>query len=284
MWVDRKVLLYSGKSKSYHFYREGTVLVLMYSNSDDFDADDHQDFTRFNLYMTILTSHLSLVPDFDMFATTPKPRWPIYHALLRALGPGPTLISDVSGSQTDQAVLERLIAKDWNGSRKVVKMDYPVCIPATRWFWDNIDGLGQGPALMGVVPAPKCHGGIVAIWNGRKMQGGDRAVDAVGIEEVEDVLGRALSPGETYLLSSVGLSGERRSCEVPCGWTGKFSFELGKGECEVLVLCRLWGLKRTKVAVLGMMDKMAPLAGISVSRDNGMVPFAILADDRHTRR
>lgn len=244
------------------------------SNSDDFNlkyADNHSDFVRWNVYSSILTRHLALDLDFDMFSTTPQSRWPLYHALLRALGPGPLLVSDAPGEVSDMTLLDRLTARDHHGRLAGVKTAIPATVPSVRWFWDNIQGEGEGPAVVAVSPIAEAHGGLIATWNPRKAESGGRAVDIITRAELDAALGSAITVAgnsDEVVLWRVGLSSRPKYEIVTGDWSG-MKLEIDKGGCELLVVARVWHLDGKKVAVLGMLDKLAPLAGMQVAQDEG---------------
>ena len=256
-------------------------LSVMCRNSDDFNLqyiDAHPDFVRWNVYSNILTSHLSLVPDYDMFASSPDNRFPTYHAVLRCLGPGPMLLSDTPHDTTDQVLLSRMIAKNKKGEVMAVKTDQPAATLSGRWFWGNIHDQGHGPALVAGVATPQAHGALIAAWNARAIRTGpsaDRqdhlARDKICLRDVEDVLGHSLEDGEEYALWSTGVSKENgQKVELAKkGWEGGLELELGKAECEVVVAAKTWKVGGRKVAVVGNLDKFATLAGVQVDVRGG---------------
>jgi len=238
-------------------------------NSDDFNLqyeNNHADFIKWNLYSTVLTRHLSLVPDFDMFSSAPDSRWPTCHALLRALSPGPTFLSDLPGSPTDSAILARLEATDRSGESKVVKMDIPAAIPSVRWFWDNIQGEGEGPGLVAVAPAPGSQGALIAIWNVRDAGNGGLVRDRIGMDELVDAAGKELT--SEHILWRVGMDSQPTWGLVTPVWGG-IEVQVEKESCELFVLAPVSEVGGIKVAVLGMLDKYAPLAGMRVTQDTG---------------
>ena len=52
-------------------------------------------------------------------------------------------------------------------------------------------------------------------------------------------------------------------------WHGSLAFSLLKGECEAVVVAKVWTIQSRKVAVIGMLDKSAYLAGIQVCIRDG---------------
>lgn len=242
-------------------------------NSDDFNLkydDRHPDFIQFNIYQTILTSHLSLTPDCDMFASNPPDHWPTYQALLRCLSPGPLLLSDTPDTKTDKTLLAKMTAKNRSGRLKAVKTDTPAQALPSRWFWDNLQGDQDGPAMLAFVRVPVAHGAIIGAWNCRKTSTSSRAIDKIRTEDVEDAL-EVDQVDEEYALFSFGHS-ERNSERVAMVKPGSevdFPLDLAEAECEVVVIAKVWKVNERKLAVLGSLDKFTTLAGIEVEVREG---------------
>jgi hypothetical protein len=242
---------------------------LVFRNSDDFNSkypDAHGDFVKWNLYNSILTSELALVPDFDMFASGPEANLPTYHGLLRCLGPGPLLLSDTPDVETDQGILCRMVGTCRNGAIKAVKMDDPIKVLPNRWFWENLQGHNDGPALMGSTYSVPTQSAIISAWNIRKAGGGGRVIDKIDLQDVQAALGKCLKGHEQTLMFRTGLSGQHKQAHIiGAGWQGDIPVILEKKQCESYIAAKAWDLHGTRVAVLGMLDKFAPLAGLEVN-------------------
>lgn len=214
--------------------------------------------------MSILTSHLSLVPDFDMFATAPEDSWPTYHAFLRALCPGPTLISDTPSVTTDKNVISRLTSSVRGGQRRAVKTATPATALPGRWFWDNLQGPSDGPAMIAYVHVPLAFGAIIGAWNTRHATSGSWAKDSLSRQDIEEGLEVDHLDGE-YALWCLNLSGKSdRYRLVKPGDRVDFSIQLARSECEGIIIAKVWQIRNRKMAVLGMLDKYAPLAQLRV--------------------
>jgi hypothetical protein len=241
---------------------------LVFRNSDDFNLeydDRHPDFIHFNIYLSILTSHLALVTDYDMFASSPADKWPTYHALLRALSPGPTLVSDTPDVTTDHSIIDKLTSKVKGGKVRVVKTDTPATALPGRWFWDNLQGPADGPALMAYVHVPSAHGSIIGAWNCRSANTESWAKDRLSLQDIEESLEVDTLDGE-YVLWCTGLAGRSDKYKlVGPGDRFDFSIQIAKSECEAVVVAKVWQVGDKKVAVLGMLDKYAPLGQLEVS-------------------
>ena len=243
------------------------------SNSDDFNLqyeDAHADHVHVNTYQSILTSHLSLVPDFDMFASNPPDRLPTYHALLRALCPGPMLLSDTPDIETDTTLLAKLTAKSKDGKVKAVKTSTAAQALPGRWFWDNIQGGRDGPAMLAYTSLPAARGAIIGAWNCQDVKSSSRARDKISLRDIEDALETNALEDE-YALWTVGHSqrnGQRAELVTPGGGV-ELGLELSKGECEAIIVAKVWQIRGHNVAVVGMLDKFATLAGLEVGVRDG---------------
>ena len=204
-----------------------------------------------------------------MFASTPADHLPEYHALLRCLTPGPTLIADLPGDTPDEALKKRVIARDHKGALRSVKTSVAAAVLPNRWFWDNVRAAhGDGPSLVGGVSMPDAGGALLGAWYCRDSQKGGLARDMIKLTDIEDVLGGPVGEDE-YVLWSVGMSGKPAMEIAKKGWTGHLDITLQKNGVEEIIVAKVHEHKGKKVAVLGMMDKFATLAGVTVSVEKG---------------
>ena len=256
-----------------------TVLMYEIRNSDDFNLpydECHPDFIQYNTYQTILTSHLSLTLDYDMFASNPAENWPKYHALLRCLSPGPLLLSDTPETITDRIILKKMTAKSRSGTLEAVKTETAAQALPCRWFWDNLQGHEDGPGMLGYVNFPAASGAIIGAWNCRKTSGSASARDTIRQQDVEDAL-EIDELQDDYALWIAGHSrmNDSRAILFGPGKPIEVPFVLAKAECEAMIIARVWKMRTKgdasllKVAVAGMLDKFAALAGVEVSSDGG---------------
>ncbi|WVQ93587.1 hypothetical protein IAU59_000662 [Kwoniella sp. CBS 9459] len=261
------------------FSRPGGKFV--FRNSDDFAlnySNTHPDHVHFNLFNSILTSHL-FIPDFDMLASAPSDLLPTYHALLRALGTGPILLSDTPRVHSDAQLLERLRSTDKKGKRKVVRAITPIQAFSHRWFRDGIKEGSDGPALVGGTKFGEV-GGIIGAWNAHAATSEAIARDQITYKDIEDLMDLDDDTSQRdYIVSDLGLKTDKPfsdrtptftlfSSKNTSGGVGgaKVEFSLEKGQCEAYVVSKLHQVgtahKKAKVAILGMRDKFASLAGI----------------------
>jgi hypothetical protein len=199
-----------------------------------------------------------------MFASAPADKWPTYHAFLRALSPGPTLISDTPDVTTDQSIIEKLTSTIKGGAVRVVKTDTPATALPGRWFWDNLQGPADGPAMLAYVNVPAAHGSIIGAWNCRSATTESWAKDKLSLQDVEESLEVDALDGE-YVLWSIGLG--RRSDRYQLIGPGEkvdFIIQLAKSECEGIVVAKVWQIGTKKLVVLGMLDKYASLGQLKV--------------------
>ncbi|KAK8845598.1 hypothetical protein IAR55_006314 [Kwoniella newhampshirensis] len=239
---------------------------LLFRNSEDYALgypECHTDHIHLNTYNTILTSHLSLIPDFDMFASSPSSLLPIYHGLLRSSSPGPVLLSDTPHVSSDIKLLDRLTAKTKSGDVKVVQAVRPGSALSGRWFWDNLKEGRDGPAIVAGTKYSD-WGGIIGCWNSHDPRSGAIARDKIVYRDVEDLLDLSedLTAGK-YILYPIGLSRYAAAASLCDAKGGEVEIELGTHECEGVVVSKIWDVGKWKVAVLGMLDKFACFAGLS---------------------
>lgn len=163
--------------------------AFVWRNSDDFGyihelRNAHQVFVFSNLSNALVSNHLSTVPDADMFMTAAQ--YPQTHAVLRAMFPGPVLLSDKPGEH-DTKLLGHLIAPDAKGEVQVVKCGSAAELLPRRLMdasvMDNEDGTATWAAV-------KCgHGALLAAFNCRDV--GRRVKDTLTREDVEDAMALA---------------------------------------------------------------------------------------------
>lgn len=176
----------------------------VWRNSDDFGLTGrspyaHQQHIFTNLMNTLVSNTLCTVPDADMFMTAKQ--HPHAHALLRALFPGPLLLTDKAGEH-DTSLLWRLIAHNRRGKATVLR-PARAAEPLARRLMDTsildyADGSGQWAAVA-IGPVT-----IIGVWN---VRGGSdkpcRVKDEITIHDVEDALGHELD--EHHIVTRMGV-------------------------------------------------------------------------------
>lgn len=248
----------------------------VWRNSDDFGLTGrspyaHQQHFFTNLMNTLLANAQCTIPDADMFMTTQQ--HPHAHALLRALFPGPLLLTDKPGEH-DAALLWRLIARDKLGFARVLKASRAAEPLARRVMDTNIldyvDGTGQWAA------APVGPHMILGCWN---VRGGYdkpcRVVDNITVADVEDALGHELETH--YVVARVGVEqpGVLRASVLKPGAKGAFGHI---DDLPMLTAASFWVVRCLRqpvgrIAVLGLIDHLAgPAALASVETSNRELP------------
>lgn len=172
--------------------------AFVWRNSDDFGyihelRNAHQVFVFSNLSNALVSNHLSTVPDADMFMTAAQ--YPQTHAVLRAMFPGPVLLSDKPGEH-DGKLLGRLIARDEKGEVKVVKCESAAELLPRRLLDTSVLDDEDGTATWAAV---KCgNGALLAAFNCRDV--GGRVKDKLTRADVEDVMALAGMEGDVVVL------------------------------------------------------------------------------------
>ncbi|KAB2574208.1 putative galactinol--sucrose galactosyltransferase 1 [Lasiodiplodia theobromae] len=94
---------------------------LMVRNSDDFFPEvpaSHPWHIFCNAHNSLLTQHLNVLPDWDMFQTSHP--WASFHAAARCVSGGPIYITDVPG-QHDISLINQMTAKTPRGSTVILR-------------------------------------------------------------------------------------------------------------------------------------------------------------------
>ncbi|WRT63802.1 uncharacterized protein IL334_000727 [Kwoniella shivajii] len=258
---------------------------LIFRNSDDFAIPltlDHTDHIYMNLYTSILTSNLALIPDFDMLASSPKSQWPIYHALLRSLGPGPVLLSDTPHDIPDEALISRMTGETKDGVIKVIKATNAAQVLSRRWFSEGVRGSKEGPALVAGSKFGEV-GGIIGAWNVHHPNTEAIAKDQISWEDVEDLLDLEENSASEYLLSiplNISKHSQKQESNSPivtlvnASDQGTMDIELEKGESEMVVVSKVYNLHAARLAIVGLKGKFASLAGIEhISTNKDSITF-----------
>jgi hypothetical protein len=223
---------------------------------------------------------------------------PVFHAILRAMMPGPVLLTDKQG-QHDPILINRFIGQTRSGKQVILKTDDPVRPVQNRLFDRDCREGGQGRALVGSVYLPRVKSSIIGCWNVRENHVDNRVDDWLTGRDLRDSFPGALS-AEEYLVYKPGYCSDSawatwnpeedkdeaqvmhitlnhlaaetvlvipiHSAEVPIGHEGD-------DEAQVEV----------KVAVCGLVDKFAGLVGVSGTKlSSGTSRF--LSPDPHRKQ
>jgi hypothetical protein len=221
---------------------------------------------------------------------------PVFHAILRALMPGPVLLTDKQG-QHDPTLINRFIGQTRSGTQVILKTDDPVRPVQNRLFDRDCREGGRGRALVGSVYLPRVKSTIIGCWNVRENHVDNRVEDWLTAQDLRDSFPDALS-AEEYMVYKPGYCSQSawalwnpkedkdeaqimhitlnhlaaetvlvvpiRSAEVAVGNES----DPDKSKVEVKV--------KVKVAVCGLVDKFAGLVGVtgmSLSSGKSSVPL-----------
>jgi hypothetical protein len=245
----------------------------VWRNSDDFGINHrspyaHQQHIFTNLMNALVSNHMATIPDADMFMTA-RQHAPA-HALLRALFPGPLLLTDKAGEH-DAALLWRLAARDRAGTARVLKAPRAAEPLARRLLDTSIldykDGTGEWAA------APVGPHTIVAVWNNRG--GIDKPChvrDALTVHDLEDALAHEIDDSYFVLRMGVDKPSVLGAALVQPGDKGKI---VVVDDINMLEAASFWvaraqrpppdfggALAGFEIAVLGLVDHFAGPAAL----------------------
>lgn len=248
--------------------------LLMFRNSDDFgyihgNAFSHQKHLIVNVTNSLLTSNLCMIADADMFMTAAQ--FPLAHALMRALFPGPLLLSDHPGEH-DISLLRKLVARNKSGIWRAAKTERAVQPLARRVLDLTIASQGEGRGMWASVAVGDL-GVHIPVWNTRHDPIG-RVKDKLGVHDLEDALGVALSDEWAVYRHDVGGSASAPSViYLNNHWNGSGGgVELGEMGCELFTAVPVLD----KIALLGLTSVFAGLTPIThVARSNSESPSVL---------
>ena len=234
-------------------------------------SNPHGEFILWNTRNSILTSHLSIVPDYDMFASHPTSHRPLYHALLRAMSVGTILLSDTPDTKTDFKLLESLTGRGPLGTR-LVRANAPATQLPNRWFDLELSGKESGKAHLAGVWNPQANSGLIGAWNCREPGYKATCQDVVSERDINDLIphdqGEYIIYPRAY--SHIFKMGSRQA-RVKIFELGKeftLPFQLEEAECEAFIVTKLYHVNGARFAILGMVDKLWPSGGIIMKMTN----------------
>ena len=263
-------------------------------NSDDFGLlwrhNAHELHIFHNVYTSILTSQLCHVPDADMFMSAAQ--LPLYHALLRALYPGPLLLTDKQ-NEHDLGIVGALVGHSKSGAASVMKADRACRTLGNRVFplstSDHPVGNADGPPVIGYVSYPKLESATLAAWNTRDRDRPGKSTVALTVLDILDALERPALQNtldECYVVYRHGYtngfndSGDRQVAVItPETYADQsmMTVTLAHNACEAFTVAKMHTLQyedhHFRVACLGLVDKFAGLSGLrSVTAAKGKKP------------
>ncbi|KAF2224573.1 raffinose synthase or seed imbibition protein Sip1-domain-containing protein [Elsinoe ampelina] len=224
-------------------------------NSDDFFPDieaSHPWHVFCNAHNSLLTQHLNVVPDWDMFQT--RHPWAGFHAAARCVSGGPIYFTDYPG-QHDVELINAMTAATPESGRRIILRPHRSGKSISAYAGYKDQALLKAGTYVGFA---RTGSGILGVFNCLQQAFGEivRLEDFPGAEQdveyiVRDYEGAVSSP------MTVGLEGKKGGVvKVDLNWRGWAvlsshplkTFEQRHGE--------------SKVAVLGLVGKMTGIAAV----------------------
>lgn len=237
-------------------------LMRVCRNSDDYGRGYHgcqQEHIFNNVFNSVLTSQLNLIPDGDMFMTAAQA--PHYHVVLRALMPGPVLLSD-KPNEHDMAVLDRIHGWGTDNHGKldqvVVKTAHAIQPIPNRIFEARKSEWGDR-ALKGFVNLDEGRS-IIAFWNVNREHG--QTHDSLSVADVFESLrldaDRTSTPYAVFK-TGWGDSGPVAVLESGAAKSAERLLDVSVGhlEAETMLVTPFLAVGKHQVAVLGTLSKVA---------------------------
>lgn len=262
-------------------------------NSDDYfpdEVDSHRWHVALNSVMTVLTTALRLVPDFDV-AQAEHP-YAGLHLPFRAFSSAPVYATDVASLRD----WSKLVATTREGVR-VLQNRAPALNGAMLEdrLWDDVIGQDEkqtAPAALKVgLPVPSAHGAHLGVWNCSNAESISTVVDA---SDAAAAFSRTISSlpdaAQSILLydadatfaREVQLADLERSAAQPqCFAPPLVAVQVGQKESKIFSLAPSFAVDggdsaSYTVACLGLLGKVAGLAAV---RRIALVPAEDAADN-----
>ena len=214
-----------------------------------------------NLTNSLLTNHLALIPDPDMFMTADQA--PFYHALLRVMYPGPLLLSDRPGHH-DLDLIGRMTSRDTRGITQVVRARDFARPLATRILDIDLLGHSTGKGLW-ASSRTECGAAIISVWNVRSDTSNASVKDALSRIDLADALDEDIVRDMVVIELSLAGHGIQRGIVLSSSDTEPiFDIVLGNLGAACFWALPVHSIGRIRVVLLGAIDK---LAGVSILRD-----------------
>lgn len=246
-------------------------------NTDDFGlprANIHRNHIHYNIYNAVLLSHQCLYLDCDMFMTSAQ--WPQYHAVLRAFFDGPIFLADKPGVG-DFLVHKKMTARlpgDLVPNRLVRAKN--IIRPLSRNVWQDTLGPGRGPSIKASSYDSESRAASVVLWNGRS-DAVDNSIDILFERDISDVLSGNTSHGTWEGVIWACNAATATSIAIPNHSASASDYDILASApvlttsiqpmgYEILTVAPYNALGTVNVAVIGLIDKYAALAGIQSIR------------------
>jgi len=228
----------------------------MVRNSDDFFPDvpsSHPWHIFTNAHNALFTSHLNVLPDWDMFQTSHP--YSSFHAAGRCISGGPIYITDEPGKH-DLNLMKQMTARTTKGKTIILRPD---CIGKTTSVYTAYEE--ERLLKVGTFVGGKGGTSILGCFNVSERQ----LCELVHLNDF-----RGIEPGEDYLIGSF-TTGELSPTMTLESEFPMVSLELEVKGWEILTAYPLQSFTlrgsqsikdTTKLAVLGLMGKMTGAAAV----------------------
>lgn len=205
-----------------------------------------------------------MILDADMFMSAEQD--PVPHAFLRALYPGPLLLSDRPGIH-DSRLLGRMISKDKTGIARVIKTQHPAVPLSHRALDIDVIGKGEGSGLYAAAPTEA--GVILGVWNVREDNDNGRVVDKLTFTDVKYALnGKDMSSPWLIVESDLEKGGISRTGLLSSSDAVITDIVLERMKAASFWLTPLRPVNKVGVAVLGLTKHFAGLMAVTDVQSN----------------
>ncbi|KAK9243148.1 raffinose synthase or seed imbibition protein Sip1-domain-containing protein [Lipomyces tetrasporus] len=218
------------------------------------------DHIHYNLMNCIITSRMALIPDADMFMSGAQ--WADYNAVLRALFPGPVLLSD-RAEEHDLRVIHKLIAKKTSGHYELVKSHNPA-EPLSSRIWEPSLESGIGPSIKAGSYFPAAKSSSLIMCSSR--HGAESpSTDVVLSSDIVDLLGRHILRGARYALFFAEMQEvvPFDNTDGPNSTIPLAQVTLQPESHEIITAAPFYKVGSIEIACLGLLNKYAGLAAIA---------------------
>lgn len=224
---------------------------LLVRNSDDFFPDvesSHPWHIFCNAHNALLTQHLNVLPDWDMFQTSHP--WAKFHAAARCLSGGPIYITDTPG-QHDVGLIKQMTAKTCRGNTVILR---PSRLGKTSHVYNSY----EEPKLLRIetyVGAAQAGSSILGVFNISQSSIKEIVTlsDFPGTEKGEYIV-------RSHVVKEIGKPSTREERKTI------ITMEMGVKEFDILSATpvRRFQISSGEVAIanLGLLGKLTGAAGI----------------------
>ncbi|KAK2809194.1 hypothetical protein FQN50_004030 [Emmonsiellopsis sp. PD_5] len=250
---------------------------ILLRNSDDFFPDipsSHPWHVFCNAHNSLLTQHLNVIPDWDMFQTSHP--YASFHAAARCVSGGPIYITDVPGEH-DINLINQMTAPTTNGKTVILR---PSVVGRTVDVYHNYNE-GQMLKVGSYTGWAKTGSGILGLFN-------ISSKETTSLVSILDIPGITPGSQDEYIVRA-HTTGGITSIMKPSDQASLISVSLAVKGWEILTAfpVRTFNLTKTRqatplptnVAILGLLGKMTGVAALASSdifvTANGRLKFDV---------